>query len=215
MGKQNFDMEQALALIAATARQDEPLPSESFGRDPYKVWVSCIISLRTRDAVTAVAGPRVIARYGGIDALAEADSQELARLIYPAGFYNQKAGQLIAAAKVVQERFGGVIPHDIDDLVTLPGTGRKTANLVRTVGFGLPGICVDTHVHRLCNRFGYVRTRTPDDTEAALRKKLPAHLWMDINRLLVLWGQQVCLPRNPRCATCAVAATCPRVGVGK
>ena len=134
-------------------------------------------------------------------------------LIYPVGFYRTKARVILGICRDLLDRFGGRVPDEIDDLLTLKGVGRKTANLVVTMGYGKPGICVDTHVHRISNRLGYVRTRTPEETEMALRAKLPKRYWIGYNDLLVAFGQNVCTPISPRCSTCPVRALCRRVGV--
>lgn len=213
MTQKQFSIGDALAIIEQEMQKVELPVSENFMSDPFRVWLSCIVSLRTRDTQTAkIVGP-LFARVSSIADIRAIDEEELARLIYPAGFFRQKAGQLKQAAVILKEKYDDRIPSEIDDLLTLPGTGRKTANLVRTLGFGLPGICVDVHVHRISNRFGYVHTKTPDETEFALRKKLPKRYWMDINRLLVMWGQNRCFPRRPRCSDCPLAVMCPRLGV--
>ena len=139
--------------------------------------------------------------------------EQIERAIYPVGFYRTKARGLLAICDALLTRFGGAVPDEIDDLLTLDGVGRKTANLVVTVGFGKPGICVDTHVHRISNRLGYVRTRTPEETEMARRAKLPRRYWIGYNDLLVTFGQNVCVPISPKCSTCPVRALCRRVGV--
>ena len=135
------------------------------------------------------------------------------RTIFPVGFYRTKARVLRAVSRELLERFGGQVPADLDALLTLPGVGRKTANLVVTTGFNRPGICVDTHVHRITNRLGFIRTRTPEETEQALRAKLPRRHWIGLNDLLVAFGQNLCQPLSPRCSECPVAALCHRVGV--
>jgi endonuclease-3 len=140
--------------------------------------------------------------------------EEIARLIYPAGFYRNKAAQIVDISQRLENDFGGVVPDEIDELLKFKGVGRKTANLVVTLGFGKPGICVDTHVHRICNRWGYVSTKSPEETETVLRKKLPAEYWIEINDLLVAFGQNHCYPVSPRCSTCRLAVLCDRVGVG-
>jgi endonuclease-3 len=139
--------------------------------------------------------------------------RRIERAIYPVGFYRTKARAILAICDDLLARFGGEVPDEIDDLLTLGGVGRKTANLVVTLGFGKPGICVDTHVHRISNRLGYVRTRTPEETETALRAKLPRRYWIGYNDLLVTFGQNVCAPVSPRCSVCPVRALCPRTGV--
>ena len=180
---------------------------------PYKVLVSCIISLRTKDEVTALASARLFEVAPTPEAMAKLPEEEIARLIYPAGFYRTKAAQIALLSRQLVDEHGGRVPDDIDELLRFKGVGRKTANLVMTLGFGKPGICVDTHVHRICNRLGYVATRTPDDTEKALRKQLPTEYWIEINDLLVAFGQNHCHPVSPRCSTCKVSAWCDRVGV--
>jgi endonuclease-3 len=137
----------------------------------------------------------------------------IARTIFPVGFYRTKARVLRAVSRELLERFGGQVPADLDALLTLPGVGRKTANLVVTTGFNRPGICVDTHVHRISNRLGFIRTRTPEETEQALRAKLPRRHWIGLNDLLVAFGQNLCQPLSPRCSDCPVAGLCHRVGV--
>lgn len=138
---------------------------------------------------------------------------EIERLIYPVGFYRTKARVILGLCRDLLERFDGRVPDDIDVLLTLKGVGRKTANLVVTMGYGKPGICVDTHVHRISNRLGYVRTHDPEATEMALRARLPSRYWIGYNDLLVAFGQNVCTPISPRCSTCPVNALCRKVGV--
>jgi endonuclease-3 len=183
--------------------------------DPFYVLVSTIISLRTRDEVTDVASARLLAAAPDARALAKMPEKRIARLIYPAGFYNTKARVLRRIARTLLDEHGGKVPDDLDALLALGGVGRKTANLVVTLGFRKPGICVDTHVHRICNRLGFVRTTTPDRTETVLREKLPRRWWIPINDLLVVFGQTHCTPLSPKCSTCPVANDCARVGVGK
>lgn len=180
---------------------------------PFKVLVSCLISLRTKDEVTAVASQRLFEKAGTPGAMQALAVDEVAGLIYPAGFYRNKAAQIVEISRRLVNDYGGVVPDEIDELLKFKGVGRKTANLVLTLGFAKPGICVDTHVHRICNRWGYVSTNAPDETEVALRKKLPAEYWIEINDLLVAFGQNHCLPRSPRCSTCRLADMCGRVGV--
>lgn len=181
---------------------------------PFKVLVSCLISLRTKDEVTALASQRLFERAGTPAEMKALSVDEVAELIYPAGFYRNKAAQIVEISHRLDHEYGGLVPDDIDELLKFKGVGRKTANLVVTLGFGKPGICVDTHVHRICNRWGYVATRSPDETELALRKKLPAEYWIEINDLLVAFGQNHCHPVSPRCSTCRLFEMCDRVGVG-
>ncbi|MBI5500021.1 MAG: endonuclease III [Deltaproteobacteria bacterium] len=188
---------------------------ERVSDDPFDVLVSTVLSLRTKDETTEPAARRLLARAPDPAAMLAVPAPELARLIYPVGFYRRKAEQLREVSRLLLERHGGRVPPDMDALLALPGVGRKTANLVLSAGFGIPAICVDTHVHRITNRWGYVRTRTPDETEQVLRGKLPRRWWLGVNRLLVLFGKSVCQPVSPRCSTCPVAARCVRVGVGR
>jgi endonuclease-3 len=182
-------------------------------RDPFRVLVACVISLRTKDEVTAAATARLLARASRPAELAALNEAAIARLIFPAGFYRTKARQIRAIAHRLLERHGGNVPAERDALLALPGVGRKTANLVLGLSFGEPAICVDTHVHRISNRLGLVRTKTPAATEAALERVLPRRYWIDINDLLVTFGQTVCHPTSPRCSTCPLSSRCPRLGV--
>jgi endonuclease-3 len=182
-------------------------------RDPFRVLVACILSLRTQDTTTGPAAARLFAVAATPEAMLRLPPARLARLIYPVGFYRTKARVILGVCRALLDRFGGRVPDEIDALLTLDGVGRKTANLVVTMGFGKPGICVDTHVHRISNRLGYVRTRTPEETEMALRARLPRRFWIGYNDLLVAFGQNVCTPISPRCSVCPVTALCRRVGV--
>jgi endonuclease-3 len=184
-------------------------------RDPFKVLISTILSARTKDGATAAASARLFAAAPDAALLAALPIERVAELIYPVGFYRTKARSVVATAQELLERFDGRVPDSIDELVTLPGVGRKTANLVVTEGFRRPGICVDTHVHRITNLWGYVDTRTPAETETALRAKLPRSQWLDLNRTLVAFGQQTCLPVSPWCSRCPVEEHCPKIGVGR
>jgi len=181
--------------------------------DPFRVLISTMLSLRTQDATTAAAARRLFARSTTPRAMARLRPATVAKLIYPVGFYRTKARAIIAVCRTLLERFDGAVPRDLDALLTLQGVGRKTANLVLTLGFRAPGICVDTHVHRITNRWGYVRTRLPNQTEQALRRKLPPAHWIEINDLLVAFGQRICRPISPHCTRCPIAGYCPRRGV--
>ena len=182
-------------------------------QSPFKVLVSCIISLRTKDEVTAQASARLFNRAGTPHDMLQLEASEISDLIYPAGFYRNKSSQILEISRCLISDYGGSVPGEIDELLKFKGVGRKTANLVVTLGFGKPGICVDTHVHRICNRWGYVATKTPEQTEIALRKKLPPEYWIEINDLLVAFGQNHCHPVSPRCSSCRTAVYCSRVGV--
>lgn len=184
-------------------------------RSPFKVLVSCIISLRTKDDVTAAASRRLFARAATPADMLALTGDEIGSLIYPAGFYRNKGSQILEISRRLVSDFNGAVPEDLDTLLTFKGVGRKTANLVVTLGFGKPGICVDTHVHRICNRWGYVATTTPDETELVLRRKLPQEYWIEINDLLVAFGQNQCHPVSPHCSTCRLREVCPRISVVK
>ena len=170
--------------------------------DPFRVLLSTIISARTRDDVTYAASLRLFRRAAAPKDVADLSAEEIAGLIYPAGFYKTKAAYIRGAAEIIARDWEGRVPPDRDLLMRLPGVGRKTANLVLNLGFRVPAICVDTHVHRISNRTGWVRTRTPEETEEALEKILPRHLWIPLNALLVSFGQEVCTPLSPRCGSC-------------
>ena len=180
---------------------------------PFKVLISCIISLRTKDEVTALASARLFARAQTPETMAGLSADEISQLIYPAGFYRTKAEQIALLSRRLVEEYHGTVPDDLDELLDFKGVGRKTANLVITLGFGKPGICVDTHVHRICNRLGYVATKTPDETERVLRSQLPSEYWIEINDLLVAFGQNHCYPVSPRCSNCRLSSICDRIGV--
>jgi endonuclease-3 len=183
------------------------------GQGPFRVLISCLLSLRTKDETTAVAVERLFRRAVTPEAILAIPIQELQGLIYPVGFYRVKARVLHHVCRQILESFGGQVPDSLEGLLELKGVGRKTANLVLSQGWGKDGICVDVHVHRITNRLGYVRTKTPDDTEMALRRKLPLRYWKTINQILVAFGQNHCRPVSPRCSNCPVAADCGRVGV--
>lgn len=182
-------------------------------RDPYRVLISCLISLRTKDEVTAEASRRLFELADSPQAMLTLSEAKIAKTIYPAGFYRNKAKVIREASREILTRFGGKTPDEIDDLLTLKGVGRKTANLVVTLGFNKPGICVDTHVHRISNRLGWVETKTPEETEFALRDLLPGRYWIEFNDLLVTYGQNVCAPISPKCSLCKVESLCQKVGV--
>lgn len=184
-------------------------------RDPFRLLVACILSQRTKDAVTAQAAARLLAQAPTPSALAHLPEEKIAQLIYPVGFYRTKASQLRQLAHLLLERHGGLVPASREALLALPAVGRKTANLVLGLAFGIPAICVDTHVHRLANRLGLVTTRQPEETEKALEALLPQAYWIPLNDLLVTLGQNLCTPTSPHCSSCPLAARCPRVGVAR
>jgi endonuclease-3 len=181
--------------------------------DPFLTLIGCILSLRTNDKTTAIAAPRLFAKARTPVEMLALEPREIEELIYPVGFYRTKARGIREICRDLIERFDGRVPDEIDDLVTLKGVGRKTANLVVTESFRKPGICVDTHVHRISNRWGLVATTTADKTEVALRQVLPRRYWIQFNSLLVAFGQTLCHPTSPWCSRCPIATRCPRIGV--
>ena len=182
-------------------------------KSPYLVLVSCLLSLRTKDETTLPASKRLFALAQTPERMLKLSIRDIERAIYPVGFYHTKARRILDISRVLVMDHAGNVPDTLEGLLSLKGVGRKTANLVLVEGFGKPGICVDTHVHRITNRLGYVITRTPEQTETILRKSLPPALWKDINWILVLWGQNVCRPVSPKCSQCAVGRLCRRIGV--
>ena len=182
-------------------------------RSPFKVLISCLLSLRTKDTVTSVASQRLFNLAETPEKMVRLRSSQIEKAIYPVGFYKVKTRTVKDICKVLVEKYSGNVPDDIDTLLRLKGVGRKTANLVVTLGYGKPGICVDTHVHRIVNRWGYVKTKTPEETEFALREILPRRYWLTINDLLVTFGQNICTPISPKCSICPVYWFCQRVGV--
>ncbi|MBF0557980.1 MAG: endonuclease III [Nitrospirae bacterium] len=182
-------------------------------RDPFKVLISCILSLRTQDKTTGEASERLFAMASSPHAMASLTVSRIQETIYPVGFYKVKAKTIKAICQAILSEHRGMVPDDIDALLKLKGVGRKTANLVITLGFDKYGICVDTHVHRITNRWGYVKTKTPEETEYALREKLPRKYWKPINGLLVAFGQNICKPVSPLCSICSLFGYCAKVGV--
>ncbi len=182
-------------------------------RDAFEILVSTILSLRTKDEVTREASRRLLERVRAPEEILALPEEQIAKLIYPAGFYKTKAKRLKQICQALIEKYGGKVPDDLDELLSLPGVGRKTANLVITLGYGQPGVCVDTHVHRISNRLGYVQTKTPEQTEMALRQKLPVEYWIEYNDLLVTWGQNICRPISPFCSRCDIRPYCQQLGV--
>ncbi len=181
---------------------------------PYLILISTLLSLRTQDKTTAEASVRLFALARTPGAMVRLSPSKIEKAIYPVGFYRNKARTILDVSRRLLDEHGGEVPDSVDELVKFKGVGRKTANLVVTLGHGKPGICVDTHVHRITNRWGYVRTKTPDQTEGVLREILPRRYWMVINDWLVTWGQNVCKPISPYCSTCPLDLHCPRHGVG-
>jgi len=188
--------------------------AEESQEDPFEVLIATMLSAQTRDPVTAAASARLFRVARTPRAMAKLPEKEIERLIYPVSFYRHKAKHVRETCRILVERFSGRVPDTMEDLLTLPGVGRKTANLVLILSFSSrKNICVDTHVHRISNRLGWVRTRTPEETEHALYKRTRARWWPYINLYLVTWGQNVCRPIYPRCGACAIREHCPQIGV--
>ena len=183
------------------------------GRDPFLILIGCILSLRTKDTVSLLASLRLFQQATTPRSILDLEQEILAKIIYPVGFYRRKSQQIHAICTMLFDRFNGQVPSNLDDLLSLPGVGRKTANLVLAEGFGIPAICVDTHVHRISNRLGIIATKTPEQTERALKRVLPQQYWIEYNHLMVMWGQNICVPVSPKCSQCAIYTLCKRVGV--
>ena len=180
-------------------------------KDPYLVLIACILSLRTNDRTTYPATLRMLELAKTPQEMMNVSEEELSNAIYPVGFYKNKAGQIIELSRLIVEKYDGKVPDNIEELCKFRGVGRKTANLVMTLGFGVPAICVDVHVHRIFNRMGYIKTKNPEETEFALREKLPIEFWIPINTLLVTHGQNVCKPIKPMCDKCPVSDYCDKL----
>ena len=194
----------ALALVAEQTR-----------RDPFRILIGTVLSLRTKDETTAAACERLFDLADRPDTMRTLPEETVDSAIYPVGFHATKARNILEICRILVRDYSGAVPDDIDTLITLPGVGRKTANLVVTIGYGKPGICVDTHVHRISNRWGYIDTRSPDESEFALREKLPSEYWIGYNDLLVMYGQNLCKPVSPFCSRCRLSPFCERTGVEK
>lgn len=204
-------------FIRVLARLEEERPLEKApvialmaaqGKTPFCILIAAVLSARTRDEVTAAAAKRLFARADSPRALLGLSARRIERLIYPVGFYRDKARRIRGIAKELLERCDGRVPSRIEALLEFEGVGRKTANLVLSRAFGIPAVCVDTHVHRIANRLGYVRTRTPEQTESAIRATLPRKYWSRVNTVFVAFGQTICRPANPRCDDCPVRTDC-------
>jgi len=207
------------AIIGILSRKkdewEKPIVTEIAERDPdpFHILISTVLSLRTKDEVTREASKRLFDLAHTPESMMKLDRKDIEKAIFPVGFYRNKAATVIDISRTIVGQYGGRVPDDIDELLKLKGVGRKTANLVVTMGYGKPGICVDTHVHRISNRLGYVSTKTPKETEFALREKLPERYWIVYNDLLVTFGQNLCKPVSPLCTQCPIHDHCMRVGV--
>jgi endonuclease-3 len=184
-------------------------------RSPFAILIATILSSRTKDETTAAAAERLFRLASTPGAMSRLTEEEVVKAIYPVGFYRTKAKNVVQTCKKLVESFSSAVPDNLEDLMTLPGVGRKTANLVLSLGFGGPGLCVDTHVHRISNRLGYVKTKTPGETERKLREKLPRRYWSIYNTVMVAHGQNICRPVSPFCSKCPVSRYCDRVGVAR
>ena len=216
MNVTNKNIDQVIKILRQEMK-DLPDPSVTLvgkrWKSPFLVLISCILSLRTKDETTLPASERLFQLAETPERMVKLRASQIEKAVYPVGFYKTKARNILGICRDIIQQFDGKVPDDIDTLMTMKGVGRKTANLVLTEGFGIPAMCVDTHVHRISNRFGYILTKTPEETEFALRKKLPKKHWMDYNALLVTWGQNRCRPISPVCSQCGVKKYCQRKNV--
>lgn len=210
----------ATIMMLRRATTNRPLPAaelivKEYGRDPFLILISCILSLRTKDPISLAASGRLFEYVRTPAAMVGMSVQSIADLIYPVGFYRKKAETIIHISHMIIDRYQGVVPSDEGALLALPGVGRKTMNLVRGVAFGIPSLCVDTHVHRIANRLGWIATNSPEETEIALKKIVPEQYWIELNTLFVMWGQSLCAPMSPWCTACPLQLVCQKVGVKK
>ena len=206
------DIDKIVSLLKdAKQPQSEFVKLMDSFKNPYLVLIACILSLRTNDKTTYPATLRMLELAKTPKEMKNVSVEDLSKAIYPVGFYENKAKQIIELSKTIDEELNGQVPDEIEDLINFKGVGRKTANLVLSLGFNKPAICVDVHVHRIFNRLGYIKTKTPEETEFALREKLPQKYWIDINTLLVTHGQNVCKPIKPKCSECPIARYCAKI----
>ena len=206
------DIDKIVSLLKdAKQPQSEFVKLMDSFKNPYLVLIACILSLRTNDKTTYPATLRMLELAKTPKEMKNVSVEDLSKAIYPVGFYENKANQIIELSKTIDEELCGKVPDEIEDLIKFKGVGRKTANLVLSLGFNKPAICVDVHVHRIFNRLGYIKTKTPEETEFALREKLPQKYWIDINTLLVTHGQNVCKPIKPKCSECPIARYCAKI----
>lgn len=213
------EIHEAIRLVRQeVCRWQEPvlgIVAKQSDRHPFLILISCLLSLRTKDRTTREASDRLFAMARTPASMLKLPLEKVERAIYPVGFYRTKAKSIHQICRRLIDEYRGTVPDSIEELVSLPGVGRKTANLVVTVGFQKPGICVDIHVHRISNRWGYIKTKSPEESEQALRRKLPKEYWITYNDLLVPYGQNLCFPVSPFCSRCKLSDLCDRVGVTK
>ncbi|MCM8778581.1 MAG: endonuclease III [Candidatus Omnitrophica bacterium] len=220
MAKFNSEnLDKVIKILRREVRKYRP-PVVSFvadhtKNDPFLILISCLLSLRTQDKTTEKATKKLFQLAKTPQEMLKLSLKEIEKAIYPVGFYRVKAGNIKRICATLVDKFFGKVPDDLDKLLSLPGVGRKTANLVLTEGFNKLGVCVDTHVHRISNRWGMVETKTPEQTEFALREILPRRYWKEFNYLLVTYGQNICKPINPRCLQCKIYWFCAKRGVNK
>ena len=214
--------ERVLKILALLKEATKPMQRpmsvliiELYGRDPFLILISCLLSLRARDPVTFEVSKKLFALVRTPQELAKVPLAELERLFYSLGFYRKKAQLVKEVSKVLLKNFHGKVPSNEQDLLSIKGIGRKTANLVLGEAFGIPALCVDTHVHTVSNRLGLVSTTNPDDTERELQKVVPKSHWIELNHLFVMWGQNICVPISPWCSRCVLSPLCPKIGVTK
>lgn len=212
----NKNIDKIIKIVKQSIKKyDEPV-LERFNKklkNPYWTLISCLLSLRTKDETTEIATKNLYKVAKTPEQILKLPVKKLKKIIYKTGFYNNKAKAITNVTKKIMDKFGGKVPDNLQDLLSLPGVGRKTANLVLTVAYNKMGICVDTHVHKICNRWGYINTKTPNETEMELRKKLPKKYWKKINNYLVLFGQNICLSISPFCSKCCISLYCPKKNV--
>ncbi|MBI3582132.1 MAG: endonuclease III [Nitrospinae bacterium] len=213
MGVAKFPIDRAIKILRREVPKYKVPIVGHYSKSPFKVLISTLLSLRTKDATTALACDRLFAAADTPEKILSLPREKIEELIFPVGFYRVKAATLHRVCKELMDKHGGEVPSDLDELLKMKGVGRKTANLVVTVGFNKPGICVDVHVHRISNRWGYVKTASPEKTETALRRVLPQRYWIEYNDLLVTYGQNVCVPVSPFCSKCPLEGFCKKVGV--
>ena len=202
-------------LRTASTGWDAPVVTEMAGlsRDPYQVLIACLLSLRTKDETTGPAARRLFALADTPEQMVTLTPAQVKQAMYPVGFYKTKARTVLDISQILIDKYESRVPDEIDELLVFKGVGRKTANLVVTLGFQKPGICVDTHVHRISNRWGYVETKNPEGTEMALRAILPKRFWIGYNDLLVAFGQTLCHPTSPKCSLCPIERYCEKIDV--